>query len=264
MYEEHRCFQPPSESIATIWRYMDLAKLVFMLQTKSLHFTRLDCFDDRFEGALPKRYVESVRQARDEHRTKNPELWKTLEEFGQVKASATQEYQESRPRTAVNCWHQNEHESAAMWSQYVKSSDGVAIRSTYKKLINAFDAEDDTVLVFVGMVRYIDYDKDVIDKFNNMLLPITHKRASFSHEQELRAVALGSVRHGDGKRISLDLREFPKSGIDIEVDLHQLLDAIYVAPGAPEWFRSAVESVVERYGCAVAVKQSSLDDEPLW
>jgi hypothetical protein len=264
MYEPHRCFQPPPDDNASIWRYTDLAKLVFLLHTKSLHFTRLDCFEDRFEGALPKRYVEGLREARDEDRAKHPELWKTLESFGQVTTSATQAYQESRPRTAVNCWHQNEYESAAMWSQYVRSSDGVAIRSTYRRLINAFDAEDDSLLILIGMVQYIDYDNDVIENFNNALLPVLHKRASFRHEHELRAVALGSTRHGEDKGLCLDLREFPKVGIDVAVDLNQLLDAIYVAPGAPGWFRLSVESVVSRYGLAVPVKQSSLDDEPLW
>jgi hypothetical protein len=64
--------------------------------------------------------------------------------------------------------------------------------------------------------------------------------------------------------MALDARNFPDSGIDIEVDLKELVDAIYVAPGASKWFRRSVESVIEKYGFCVPVKQSSLDDEPLW
>ena len=40
----------------------------------------------------------------------------------------------SRDCTAVNCWHINEHESAAMWDLYLKSNEGIAIQSTYQKL----------------------------------------------------------------------------------------------------------------------------------
>lgn len=262
MYESHPCFEPPSDRGARIWRYLDLARLIFMLQTRSLHFTRVDRFEDRFEGALPKAYVEHLRQARERRRAEHPDEWKTLEALGQVKASATEEYKELRSRAAVHCWHQNEHESAAMWSQYAKNGSGVAIGSTYEKLINSFDPKDETVLIFVGMVRYIDYSTDVIDNFTNVLLPIMHKRTSFRHEQELRAVALTSVRRGH--RRCWTFQEFPESGLDIHVDLNQLLDAVYVAPGAPDWFVKSVRWVVQKYGLTIPVTQSSLDDEPLW
>jgi len=36
-----------------IWRYIDLAKTIHLLATKTLHFTRIDQFDDKFEGSYP-------------------------------------------------------------------------------------------------------------------------------------------------------------------------------------------------------------------
>jgi hypothetical protein len=43
---------PPSDD-AVIWRYMDFAKFVAMLQTESLFFNRADKFRDPLEGRFP-------------------------------------------------------------------------------------------------------------------------------------------------------------------------------------------------------------------
>ena len=55
---------------------------------------------------------------------------------------------------AVNCWHENEHESAAMWKLYIKSVEGIAIQSTYSKLKKSFINDE---IIFIGKVKYIDY-----------------------------------------------------------------------------------------------------------
>jgi len=39
----------------------------------------------------------------------------------------------------VNPWHKNEFESAAMWKLYLKSEEGVAIRTTVERLKHAFE-----------------------------------------------------------------------------------------------------------------------------
>jgi len=40
MISEHECFRHPQNKDISIWRYMDFAKLVSLLQTRSLFFTR--------------------------------------------------------------------------------------------------------------------------------------------------------------------------------------------------------------------------------
>jgi len=44
---------------------------------------------------------------------------------------------------AINCWHMNDHESAAMWKLYLKSDEGIAIQSTYRKLKDAITDDDE-------------------------------------------------------------------------------------------------------------------------
>ena len=43
---------------------------------------------------------------------------------------------------AINCWHMNDHESAAMWKLYLKSNEGIAVQSTYETLRDSIIDEE--------------------------------------------------------------------------------------------------------------------------
>lgn len=60
-----------------------------------------------------------------------------------------------REVTFVNSWHCQEYESAAMWSLYLKTQEGIAIQSTYKRLVDSL-AQYTDFGVKIGMVNYID------------------------------------------------------------------------------------------------------------
>lgn len=87
---------------------------------------------------------------------------------------------------AINCWHMNEHESAAMWKLYLKSNEGIAVQSSYNKLRDCI-IDDEQVLV--GMVKYLDYEAEHIDP-GNILSAFVYKRKSFEHEREVRALVI--------------------------------------------------------------------------
>jgi hypothetical protein len=125
MYEAHPEFTQPSNEQVKVWRYMDFTKFVSLLDSQQLYFTRVDKFDDPFEGSLPKINV-AARQHFPDGIT--PEVREAL-----IKVMAnTGEINQKWPRFhAINCWHMNEHESAAMWKLYLKSNEGISIQSTY-------------------------------------------------------------------------------------------------------------------------------------
>jgi hypothetical protein len=54
MYAEHADCEFPSNLDAHLWRYMDLTKLIAVLKSKTLWYTRSDLFDDRYEGAYTR------------------------------------------------------------------------------------------------------------------------------------------------------------------------------------------------------------------
>ena len=86
----------------------------------------------------------------------------------------------------VNCWHELEHESDAVWRQYAQKEDGIAIVTTFGSLVESLGSfpEHEARSIRIGRVQYVDYDTELVPEFDGM--PYFHKRKPFSHEQELR------------------------------------------------------------------------------
>jgi hypothetical protein len=201
---------------ATLWRFMDFTKYVAMLDRKAIYFTRADQFADPFEGTLARRNLRT----RDGERAA------------------------LRREVFVNCWHRNDHESAAMWRIYLKSDEGVAIQSTASRLREALN--DDAIVI--GDVRYLDYDHDRVPA-GEELAPFLCKRKSFEYEQEVRALS----RDGDAGE---------DEGRYVDTDLARLLARVVISPTAEPWFTALVESVTRKYGLDVAVEGSELARPP--
>jgi len=184
----------------------------------------------------------------------------------------------------VSCWHMNGHESAAMWKLYVDSNLGVAIQSTFARLVQSLSsaAED----VHIGIVKYIDYDYDDLPG-DDRLHALMHKRREFEHERELRAVA-NPFYHSElaemkadtylsllvdprtaiivgpkpYRRASLSPSIRERTGIRMSVDVTGLVDTLHVAPTAPDWFTDVVMAVVKQFGHSIPVKKSQLYRPP--
>jgi len=169
-------------------------------------------------------------------------------------AHAAQLFQVSRNWVYINCWHMSEYESAAMWGVYAPHGLGVAVRSTYARLVSSLTVAE---TFHVGMVQYIDYSSSTFPDYN-FLTPFLYKRRSFDFERELRAVIVRVPNSG-----TIDQATPP--GLAVDVDVPHLIEAVHVAPGQPTWFRDAVESVVEALGPkGIEVRQSRLDEEALF
>ena len=219
---------------------MDFTKYVDMLVGQSLFFARLDRLGDKFEGTYPKenhdRFEERARLLYDELRDLPEEERRMRYEREKNVPSWTSKFNQ---RTSyVNCWHANGGESAAMWRLYLKSDEGIAVRSTTKRLAETFDKTLPDV--FIANVKYIDYSRDAIENPRNAfntIGPIIHKRQSFEHEREIRAFILQGellAIRGEETTINLD-RETPPE-MNIGIDLNKLIESVLVSPTAPDWF----------------------------
>lgn len=244
MHEEHPIFAAPSDPDIAIWRYMDLPKLVSMFARRALWFARADTLGDAHEGAYGSFNV-SMRAAL--YTDIPPDRLNQISEFTR----------QTVRRTYVNCWHMAEVESVAMWRVYAPLGQGVAVRSTYRRLTENLLCSDP---VYIGVVRYVDPAAEWIPE-GNMMWPFLHKRLSFDYERELRAV-VPTFPQTDGK-IDVSLETVP--GLALEVDLGQLVESIYVAPDQPGWFCEAVEQVTNRIGPGnIPLRKSDLDADPLY
>ena len=240
----HPVFTHPSDTEALIWRYMDFTKFVSMLENNALYFSRADGLGDPFEGSY-SRGNEKMR----------PEIYKDWEPH--VIQEAEHLYKRKIKEVFINCWHMNAHESAGMWRLYAKTNEAIAIRSTFSKLFNALDSK-----CHLGVVKYVDYENDWIPE-GNAYYPFVHKRLSFAHEQEVRALFNAPYFKLHDERNSSRIFN-PAEGMWGHLELNSIIDLIYIAPTAPIWFKRLVEQIVRKYSLNKQVVQSSLDNEPFY
>lgn len=245
VYKEHPVFEKPEDENIRIWRYMDFTKLVSLIEKQALFFARADMLPDPFEGSSSKANIK-LRPVVYKEKIP-PKILKSFSIF----------LKDSRKFTIINSWHMNEHESAAMWKIYLKTEEGVAIQSTFKRLTRSLKNEYD---VFVGKVKYIDYEKEWLPE-GNIFYPYLRKRKSFEHERELRAI-IQKIPVTGGK---LDLKkEIFETGAYISVDLNILIEKIFVSPTAPKWFDELIKAIVRKYNLAKEVVKSNLANGPVY
>jgi hypothetical protein len=219
---------------AMIWRYMDLAKFVALLDTRALYFCRADRLDDSFEGFVPT--IEQTKRVAPQAIPDKHLL---------IFRAASLEH---RKRIFVNCWHRNDIESAAMWKLYLRTGDGIAIQSTPRKLQRAASQSK----LLLGDVEYLNFDQLAWSNPASSVRPFFQKRKSFEHEREFRAV----------RSISIDEPIVPE--LDVSSDLETLIDRVVLAPGTPSWQANAICSLVSRYQLNKPVEESSLDAQADW
>ncbi len=159
----------------------------------------------------------------------------------------------------ANSWSMSDTESPALWHQYARESKGVAIQSTYQRLVDCFNGTD--LEVHIGSVRYVDYGTDLVpDKY--IFTPALHKRKAFEHERELRALIVKAPHRPDGSTLDMETAEKVK-GIDVPVDLGTLAERIFVSPDSPDWFLFLVKEATARLGLPDKdVSRSRLADKP--
>ena len=247
---EHPCFPQPSDPDVGIWRYMDFAKYVALLNQQSLFFSRLDLLGDPYEGTLSKAEYEQLKKTAEigEKEGKLPPRWRGRY-FDVLLTSARR----ARRSIYVNCWHISSGESEAMWKLYASSGYAIALQSTYQKLAAAVTTPAHKHC-YIGIVTYTDHHSQDMPR-GNIFHSVMHKRDSFSHERECRVVIW--VDPGHDKEL-----ESQPAGVVIPLDLTLLIERVIVAPAAPVWFADTVADVTRAYGLNVEVNHSNLIKTP--
>lgn len=247
MYQEHDIFIPPDNYQQKLWRYLSFEKILDLINSQSLFFTRSDMFDDRFEGSLP---LKSVK--------KRTEYYKYLNEAKLMSPNYDPDFwgkynQSLKKEMAINCWHMNDHESAAMWDLYLKTDEGFAIQTTFAKLRDGFSKVP--ISIFIGKVRYINYDSETVD-INNLLSPYVHKRLSFAHENELRCLIWNADIESP---YSLE-----SGGVKIPITISEVIENIYISPKSPLWITNLIKDILDKFNIKIPVINSSLNNDPLY
>jgi hypothetical protein len=206
-----------------LWRYMDLAKFLSIVQTSALFFARGDSFEDPFEGSYPQQNLHDFGSREDGYVADG---WKRM--------------------VAISCWYASDCESDAMWRLYTKNRQGIAISTRFGVLQEAVDS-----VAYMQQVKYIGFDRDKA----TIHLPYDvfhYKRKSFWHEREVRAIIM-SLPESQGIVNGMAVPGEPsEEGLDstdlmVEVNLGKVLESVVVSPYSLAWFHRVVEDVLSKY-----------------
>jgi hypothetical protein len=243
-----------------LWKYLDLYKLIDLLQKQQLHFTRFDHFEDRLEG-ITGRDIDRLGFIIDEPLTKeniNP----TFSEEEQNKLISWHKRNTEHIKSSVAltqetqfccCWFQGDRESIAMWKLY-SDDGGVAIRFNGKELVSqvlisaeAYSNTDFTSFYY-GPVEYkniwpIDLDTKFKNKFNGL-----KKDNSYRHESEFRFVAVVDPKKR-AEHIYFKLPIGPISSFQIE---------IIANPFMPQWKYDNLKQLLKVYDLGDRLQKSKM------
>lgn len=232
----HYCFPQPNNPDDRVWKYIDLAKLIYILSKKQLYLTRLDLLSDQHEGTLTKAFVDALE--------KHAASINNLGIIDSVKSVANH----GRLSTYVNCWRLDTDESEAMWKLYCPNNQGVALQTTYSKLANSI--KDDKV--HIGTITYIDYESGFFQAANNLFYSIMHKRKAFEHEKEVRIV---TTQHYMENKPYLPGKTF-------DWNISEFIESIYVNPYADSWYYDIIIDTLNIFNCNAEVKWSDMKTKP--
>lgn len=217
MFEEKEGFEQIDDK-DILWRYQDLPRYLDLLIRKKLFFTRIDQFEDPFEG----KYNISDKQVKNDY------------------SNLAEDHSNKRIAYTINTWHRNDDENYAMWNIYAKSY-GLAIQTNYKKLKNSFHQSDKPV--YIGKVIYYNESAEQIP-MDDPLAPFLHKRCMYQYENEVRCCYI--MNEAEKSEFKWEEQD-TYNGVFIPIDLDMLIERIYISPYAPTWFRDLIARTNEAF-----------------
>jgi hypothetical protein len=189
-----------------IWRYMDLARYALLL-SHGLFFARAKSFTDPWGGGWGG---GDLRRFQEENRALDRPA------FDAALRRAMSARNDALRRHGVSCWHQSDHESAALWELYLPRGLGVAVRSSQEQLRDAVEASSRS-LTMIDVSYKEDYSS--LELNSDALKLLAHKRPEFAHEKEVRFL--------------LEFRQDELDFMDAAAESQEAISTRPVAPGPP-------------------------------
>jgi len=286
--EDHDHFKRPAAD-RPLWRYTDIPKFLELITSGKLWLTNLEVLakDDPFEGSLgsyrfPHRIFKSAGELPDElqlslpkYHSFNPsgegsieEVFKNWFQYGERHGI---NLEGKRRDFYINCWHEADHESIAMWKIYGSPGAGVAIVSNAVRLETALRASPERL--FFGKVSYHHFGKLILG--GEYLEHTVSKLSSYEYEREVRLVhwdienahhPLANCEWNDVswrfEKIEDELSPV-KQGLKVTCQIEELIEEVVVSPFAPAWYLPMLVAVRDKLGYQFQISASPLLSEPL-
>jgi hypothetical protein len=278
----------PESDDKVIWRYLSYPKLLNLLNSEELRFTRADRFTDPLEGYLPRktmlRWLEKAQQ-KNHDRAK---AWNWGDDIdlveGLMDKNPVEVIQHQRKLGFVSCWNADHREKEELWKDYTPGGKGVVIKSTVgrlKEAIQNIKLEN----LSIGEVRYLDFEdggSPIIRKFAQY--PLSYKHTKYEDEREIRAIVfqtgfsieefdqleyqdmanneeeyLDSRRSTSASRF-IDGCEYQSEPVTTGVDVEKLIEGIRISPLGSDWQQRSLDRIVSnKLDLDITVERSALD-----
>ncbi len=251
-----------------VWRYLTFPKFIHLISYRALWFSRLRYLIDEFEGAMPKKTIKALQKQHDKFRHLFP--WPQAQK--QFDEMEMKNVEDGKNLQAVNCWFMGDNGSQRMWDEYVGTSEGVAIRSTVRKVRGSIFLPSE--FSFIGKVKYIDFENCEMTSYHGSQ---AYRRAflkdanKFKHESELRIctmnlrtqVCLDPIGKPLPleKRIGAGMNNFDAPGLNVRVKLEDLFDTVITAPNAPVWFIDLIKHLQWKTNFMWKIEESKLKNQ---
>jgi hypothetical protein len=128
-----------------------------------------------------------------------------------------------------------------MWETYCSNGEGVAVKSKFENLLHGIN-DPNLGSMHIRPIRYAEKVEEEVNLANFLNL-LNYKRPEYKYENELRVLLFYTQGIDDPNEKDKIIIQAPEFGQKISVDLNILVDEIYVAPNAPEWFYELVKKL---------------------
>lgn len=243
--KQHLHFNIPDNIDARIWRYMSLEKFIKLINDNALYFCRSDLFEDQHEGS----YTTNAREYRKQFYSGATKGW-----YDTTMPTINENLKKC---TFISCWHVNEDENIHMWQSYAEKDKTVAIVSSITN-IKKHILDTDTQFL-LGLVNYIDYDKDLVSEVN-AFAPFFCKRKEFSGEREFRII---KERFIDVNKVIKGEVEMPQ-GINIPISIPGFIEEIRISPFVSKDTKKNFIKDLRKIGLTNKFQESFLNSKPIY
>jgi hypothetical protein len=216
-------------------RYLSLCAVIATIKTGRLRLTRVDKFQDPFEGSVPKKQLAdqiqiligaaSRRTMMNAVAAHYPGM-ATIEPPDEDPWTRITRLRRARTRSAhASCWSMGA-ESEPLWRAYCADGCpgvGVALRTTLARLEASVAAHD----LYVSPIKYIPYRE--APAFTDEIDSLLHKRDAFTDERELRLLKCDEAHYGALASKDASVSELPKH-ISLDWVLSDVIEEISVSP----------------------------------
>lgn len=150
----------PSDNYKIV-RYLDLVKFLSLIQTNRLYFSRLDKFEDSYEGTIPEltfQYYKEWYTSFTHNRLLDIIQTSVEEHVEQAMIEEKEAEEKYKKLVCVSCWNKYNSESYALWKIYSDLAKGVMITTDIERLKASFKNTKEEIQL--SEIKYLDYKKD--------------------------------------------------------------------------------------------------------